>query len=171
MASINDSDWKAPLSPVDVNAAPDLGDIGSLYQAHGARIWRAVYAYAGERSVADEAVAEAFAQCIARGAAVDNPLAWIWRASFRIAAGELKDRRVSWPPRELSYEMVTEDPDLTAALKLLPDRQRAVVVLHYYVGYPATQIAEALGTSSATVRVQLMHARRKLRTLLGDSDD
>src|SRR5207244_3656852 len=70
--------------------APDLGD---LYRHEAARLWRAVFAYAQGRAITDDAVAEAFAQCLRRGSEVRDPRAWIWRASFRMAAGELKARR------------------------------------------------------------------------------
>jgi len=70
--------------------APDLGD---LYRHEAPRLWRAVFAYAQDRAITDDAVAEAFAQCLRRGGEVRDPRAWIWRASFRMAAGELKARR------------------------------------------------------------------------------
>lgn len=38
-----------------------------LYREDGERLWRAVFAYAGNRDVADDAVAEAFTQAIGRG--------------------------------------------------------------------------------------------------------
>ena len=61
------------------------------------RLWRSVLAWSGSRDVADEACAEAFAQAARRGAAVRNVDAWVWRAAFRIAAGELQRRRGSSP--------------------------------------------------------------------------
>lgn len=153
---------------VDVDTSTGLGDIGDLYQVHGARVWRAVYGYTGDRDVTSDAVAEAFAQCMGRGKDVATPLPWIWRAAFRIAAGELKRRGAHAPLQDTSYEMDLPDPDLAAALAGLPLRMRAVVILHYYGGYRAPEIAEILGSSAATVRVQLLHARRKLRSALGE---
>jgi DNA-directed RNA polymerase specialized sigma24 family protein len=38
------------------------------------------------------ALAEAFAQALRRGDRLTDPLAWIWRIAFRVAAGELKRR-------------------------------------------------------------------------------
>ena len=75
--------------------APDLDD---LYRHEAARLWRAVFAYAQDRAITDraitdDAVAEAFARCLRRGSEVRDPRAWIWRASLRMAAGELKGRR------------------------------------------------------------------------------
>lgn len=48
------------------------------------------------------------------------------------------------------------------ALRLLPPKQRAVVVLRYYEDLPEAAIAEALGCSPGTVK---SHASRALRTL------
>ncbi len=68
------------------------GGVELLYREHGERLWRAVMAFTGDREVASDAVAEAFAQALRRGDAIRDPLRWIWRAAFRIAAGELKER-------------------------------------------------------------------------------
>ena len=45
---------------------------------------------ATEEEATDEAVAEGFAQLLRRGDAVRDPAAWVWRASFRLAAGDLQ---------------------------------------------------------------------------------
>jgi predicted RNA polymerase sigma factor len=56
------------------------------------RLWRALAAYAGDRDIADDALAEAFAHAAARWPALRMPDRWVWKAAFWIAAGELKDR-------------------------------------------------------------------------------
>jgi RNA polymerase sigma-70 factor (ECF subfamily) len=130
-----------------------------------------VYAYAGNRDIASEAVSEAFAQLLGRGVAVDFPDRWIWTAAFRIAAGELQTWRRSAPVEDRSYEMELPDVDLATALRELSDRERVVVVLHYYGRYRSLEIASLLRSSPVTVRVQLHQARRKLHELLGGPDD
>ena len=67
--------------------------VEALYRAEGAKLWRSICGFAGSRTVADDAVAEAFAQLLRRGSAVLDPKAWVWIAAFRIAAGELKRQR------------------------------------------------------------------------------
>ena len=138
-----------------------------LYEQEGRRVWRAVFAFAGDREVASDAVAEAFAQCIKRGDAVRDPRAWVWRAAFRIAAGELKERsRRTTFATEPSYEMDDPPGPLLAALASLPGNQRAALVLRYYAGTDTAAIAETLGCSRATVRVHLSRGKRRLRALL-----
>ena len=62
------------------------------------------------------------------------------------------------------------DPDLLEALRLLPDSQRAAIVLFYYADLPIREIATRLGTNGLAVRANLSRGRRRLRTLLGERD-
>ena len=43
----------------------------------------------GDSDLASDAMAEAFAQGIARGTSIHRPGAWVWKAAFMIARGEL----------------------------------------------------------------------------------
>ena len=143
-----------------------------VYREHADRLWRAVFLASGDRDVADDAVAEAFAQALRRGRALRAPAAWVWRAAFRIAAGELKGRG----SRDVHVdEAVTGLPepfvDLWRALARLPAKQRASVVLADYAGWSHREIARALGSSVSAVGVHVHRARRRLRTMLEDPDD
>jgi RNA polymerase sigma factor (sigma-70 family) len=156
-------------APVSVDADEDLD---RLYRKHADRLWRAVFAFAGDPDVASDAVAEAFAQCLARGPAVRMAERWVWKAAFRIAAGELKERRV----RNLELEdraVGSDEPiaDLLSSLATLSPRQRACLVLRYYAGYRPGEIAAILGSTAATVRVHLSQGRRRLRRLLEEGHD
>jgi RNA polymerase sigma-70 factor (ECF subfamily) len=146
--------------------------IERLYRERGDRIWRGLLAFSGDPEVANDAVAEAFAQVLRRGDEVRDPERWIWRAAFRIAAGELKERRKSEVLGSAgSYEMEEPARDLVVALGALSERQRAAVVLHDAAGYPAREVARIVGSTEAAVRVHLMRGRRRLRELLEEEDD
>jgi RNA polymerase sigma-70 factor, ECF subfamily len=142
-------------------------DLSGVFEAEHARLWRAVYAYAQDREVTDDAVAEAFAQCLRRGDAVRDPRAWVWRAAFRIAAGALLERRKTGPLAELPDPAIDEEPaQLLQALGRLPGNQRASLLLRFYAGYRTDEIARILGISRATVRVHLSRGRKRLRAEL-----
>jgi RNA polymerase sigma-70 factor (ECF subfamily) len=146
-------------------------DLEGLYREHGRRLWWALVAFSGDREIASDAESEAFAQALRRGEGIRDPLAWIWRAAFRIAAGELKARGQQAPRiSEPWYELPEPAAEVTAALLRLPAQQRAAVVLHYYADRPIREIADVLGTSTSTVAVHLHRGRNRLRELLGDDD-
>jgi RNA polymerase sigma-70 factor (ECF subfamily) len=144
--------------------------VEAVYRADAERLWRAIYAFAGDAEIASDAVAEAFAQLLHRGAAVRDPAAWTWHAAFRISAGALKARGPSDPGSRAPVEHVDQygDPDLVSALRLLPDAQRAAVILFYYADLPIRDIAARLGSNSLAVRANLSRGRGRLRKLLGD---
>jgi RNA polymerase sigma-70 factor, ECF subfamily len=146
-------------------------ELERLYRDQRDRMWQAVLAYAGDPDVASDAVAEAFAQALRRGEAIRSLDRWVWRTVFRIAAGELKERSRHGPePTEGAYEMNDLARDLVAALAKLPAKQRAAVVLHHSVGYPAKEIAPIIGSTTPGVHVLLTRGRRRLRELLEVND-
>jgi len=57
---------------------------------------------------------------------------------------------------------------LRAALAQLPPRRSLAVTLFDVEGYSHAEIAEMLGIPEGTVRSEVFHARRRLRTLLAD---
>ncbi|MGC4109528.1 MAG: sigma-70 family RNA polymerase sigma factor [Nocardioides sp.] len=66
----------------------------------------------------------------------------------------------------------TDPPDLWDAVRALPPRQRAVVVLRYYEGLSEAEIAETLGCRPGTVKSQasaaLGHLRARISITEGD---
>ncbi|MGZ4131426.1 MAG: RNA polymerase sigma factor [Actinomycetota bacterium] len=150
----------------------DATALERVYREEGERLWRAVFAYAGDRQIADDAVAEAFAQALRRGDALRDPARWVWAVAFRVAKGELAGRRKSdGEPREAAYDMPEPARDVVDALARLSPRQRSCVVLHHYAGYPVKEIATMLGSTTAAVKVHLSQGRKRLRALLIEEED
>ncbi len=152
--------------------------VRETYDAQHVRLWRAIAAWSGSSDVADEAVAETFAQLMRRGEAVTDSVAWVWRTAFRIAAGELQRRRSESghePDKAGAPSRIDGRADsvldLMRALQDLPDQQRACIVVCDLLGYSAEETSSLLHTSAATVRVQRMRARRRLRLRLEANDD
>ena len=149
----------------------DVARFEDLYEEHGARLWRAMLLYTGDREIASDAVAEAFAQALRRGDDLRSPERWIWRSAFKIAAGELSRRRHQTEiETATSYEVPEETTELLLALPKLAANQRVALVLHYYCGYSLKEVAQITSSTPSAVGVRLYRGRNRLRELLGDDD-
>jgi RNA polymerase sigma-70 factor (ECF subfamily) len=142
-----------------------------VFRQHGERLSRSLLLFAGDADVAADALSEAFVQAIRRGSAIESPLAWVTKAAYRIAAGELQERRRHYPiADDRAYEMPEPALDLVRALATLTPKQRAAAVLHFYDGYTKAETAALIGSTASAVGVHLFRAKAKLRDLLGDDD-
>jgi RNA polymerase sigma-70 factor, ECF subfamily len=178
---VQDEAVEADVEPGPASGAPPGAggpDIEQLYRDQGMRLWRALVLTTASPDIADDALAEAFAQALRRGDHLKNPAAWVWRAAFSIAAGEMKERR-KVVPLDVGVEVAAVVPDvsperlidLVRALARLTHRQRVAVVLADYAGWSHRQIAGVLGASVATVGVHVHRARGRLRELLQEDRD
>jgi len=96
-----------------------------------------------------------------------QPLAWLRRVVVRLAVSRLR-RRAVW---ERIFPLLdrddppsgSTDPDLEAAIRKLPPRQRGAIVLRYYFDADYTEIASTLGLSEASIGKTLSRARAVLK--------
>jgi RNA polymerase sigma factor (sigma-70 family) len=153
-----------------VARAAATGEVEAVYRDDGDRLWRALYAFAGDEDIASDAVAEAFAQALRRGSAIRDVRSWVWRSAFNLAKGDLKHRSSlsRGPMPEGAFHDAHPDEQLLAALQGLTPHQRAVIVLHYYVDCPVRDIARRTGINPLAVRAHLSRGRKRLRVLLGE---
>ena len=82
-----------------------------------------------------------------------------WTARVRIIptdAATVSDTAVSLADRD----------ELERGFRRLSAEQRAVLVLHHYLGYPLTEIAATLGIPVGTARSRLHYASRQLRAAI-----
>lgn len=92
-----------------------------------------------------------------------------WRRLWRQREVVADTRAHDVPVSGEQYDGVRET--LWDAVRELPERQRAVIVLRYYEQLSEKETAEALGVSTGTVKSQASRALATLRTHLGDRDD
>jgi RNA polymerase sigma factor (sigma-70 family) len=145
--------------------------IEQVYREQRVRLWRALIAYTGDPDAAEEAVAETFAQALARGEGIRHLDRWVWRTAFRVVAGEMQRRRKSWlAPTEPVYQFPETIDHVVKALARVSPKQRIAVILHDYADWPTEEVATILGVSRATVHVHLSQGRRRLRRLLEVED-
>jgi DNA-directed RNA polymerase specialized sigma24 family protein len=154
--------WR-PVRVMSDVGGPDR--VEEVYREVHPRLWRALLAYTGDRELASDAEAEAFAQALRRGDAIVDVEAWVWRSAFRIARGLLSVRSTSSGVSSIEHVPPASGSvvEFLGLLTNLPAQQRACVALRYLGDYTSREIAEMLGTSAGTVRVQLSRAHAALR--------
>jgi RNA polymerase sigma-70 factor (ECF subfamily) len=149
----------------------DGTDLERCYRRNREKLWRALLLFSADPNVANDAMAEAFAQALRRGTAIRDLDRWIWRTSFAVARGELKRRSSLVPMIEMAYEMPEPTVDLVRAMRSLSAKQRASVVLYHFAGYSTRETAAIIGSSPPAVAVHLQRARARLRELLKGKED
>jgi RNA polymerase sigma factor (sigma-70 family) len=149
-----------------------VAELELVYRKQAPRLYRALLLYAGDREVASDAVAEAFAQALHRGDAIRSLERWIWKTAYRVAAGELSRRRsASGAAVEAAYEILETPLLLSVAMRELSPMQRASVALHDFAGYTLREVAAITGSTASAVSVHLVRAHRKLRRHLEEVPD
>jgi RNA polymerase sigma-70 factor (ECF subfamily) len=149
------------------------GRVENVYRSIHPQLWRALVAFTTDREIASDAESEAFSQVLRRGDEVVDVAAWVWRSAFAIAAAMLADRTGQRPLVERpegASEPAGSPVEFASLLCGLSGQQRACVVLRYVGGMEAAEIATALNTSAATVRVQLHRARTVLRRTVKEAE-
>lgn len=152
-------------------------DFASWYYGLWPQVLRAVTVTVGDRDLAEEATAEAFAKALARWpgpANTDSPLAWM----HRVAVNEVRSRwrrsrlerrvleRIAAEPRPPVAAPDPADDALWTAVAELPERARHIVALRYVIDLTEEEIAQTLGVARGTVASTLSKARKKLAAAL-----
>lgn len=102
--------------------------------------------------------------------------AWLYRLLVNACYAEIRQvRRWGSGLRVVSVDVGADDDaqlsvdrrdELERAFRRLSGEQRAVLVLHHYLGLSGAEIATALGLSPGTVRSRLHYARQLMRAAI-----
>ncbi len=101
---------------------------------------------------------------IARRASVDHLRKRHGRTDLE--GEEIEEMGVCDPPPDAGL-----DPGLESAMAALMERDRALLTLVYFGELTHAEVGEVLGIPEPSVRVYLLRARRRLRSLLEDRED
>ena len=110
-----------------------------------------------------DAPAEAWIHRIAVNRAIS------YRRSARLRSVSELLRRLGRPANTTDPAHVATKPDLVAALRAIPPKLAAAIVLRHYHGYNNREIAVALGVSERTIGTRLSQAATRLRAHLEES--
>jgi RNA polymerase sigma-70 factor (sigma-E family) len=154
------------------NARDDDG-FRAFVEQQWAPLTRAAYLLTGDRSGAEDLVQSALEKTHrkwAKVATMQAPAAYVRRTMVNTAISWRRRRRVSevpllahdTTPAPDPYGGVEQRQQIIAALRKLPPKMRAVLVLRYFEDLSEADTADALGCSVGTVK---SHASRGLARL------
>ncbi len=154
-----------PFRSARTTADVDAVNLARIYAEHRVKLTNLAAAITLDRWLAEEVVQDAFTNLQQGHASIDNPVAYLHRAVVNRSISALRRRRVAGRhPAPLASPTVDQEIDETWHLvTLLPPRERAAVVLKYWLDLSETEIAEQLGWPSGTVKSTLHRALKRLR--------
>lgn len=147
-------------------------DLSRVYDLYADQLYRLSYSMLLSREDAEDAVHEVFMKYLhklPRFSDGEHEKAWLLRVTINQChdhARRLKYR--SHLPLEEAAHFCSEtgSGEVTEAVLLLEDKQKEVVLLHYFEGYRVEEIAQILRVSVSAVKMRLMRAREALRAIL-----
>ena len=163
-------------------------EISVLFDRHYAPLCRLAYVILGDAALAAEIVMEALLKTFTgwgRIRDLDRVDAYLRRTVVNLCRSKIRRKMIEGRVNRVSHQREERkapnwDPErhetsriVLEAVRKLPERQRACVVLRYYEDLAEADIAEVLDCSVGTVKSQLSKARAKLErelqiTMQGD---
>ncbi len=157
-------------------------DFDRLYRTAYPRVYRTLSAILRDPAEAEDCAQDAFVQAFrawnrwrpdapaeawVHRIAVNRAISYRRRARLRTVAEVL--RRLGRPAAGVNPADAATRPDLLTALRSLPPKLAAAIVLRHYHGYNNREIAVALGVSERTIGTRLHQAAERLREMLDPS--
>lgn len=167
----------APRSALSRSDDEDIS-FDEFARSRQAQLRRAAYLLCGDWHLAEDLTQTSLAKLYAVWRLVrrtDSPDAYVRKVLYRTFVDETRRRRWWERPGTYEYDAVApaQDPELRLtlldALRQVPARSRAVLVLRFWEYQSVGETAAALGCSTGTVKSQTSRGLAALRRILGDT--
>ncbi len=159
--------------------AGDLAAFDLLMRRHERLVLGTALRLLGKMEDAQDASQEVFLRLyrnLGKLPACENLAGWLYRVTVNVCHDARAKRRDETSVDDAGAELASPGADpqqaatrnerqrvLELSLRLLSEKQRVALVLRDLEGLPTADVAQILGTSAATVRSQIFHARIKIR--------
>ena len=145
-----------------------VGVLETLYRTEYVGMVRLAFTLVGNNAEAEDLVQDSFVEVSSRLDDIRSPGAYLRSAVVSRCRSLLRRRRVmAQHPPEPSSTLPPQAGEMWDVLGQLTEDQKIAVVLRYYAGYRASEIARIVDMPAATVR---SHLRRGLAALRKELD-
>jgi RNA polymerase sigma-70 factor (sigma-E family) len=176
-SGVEDGVHGRPVREVRMQDAAARAEFEAFVRRHWSALMAIAVAVSGSRGEAEDLVQTALTGAWPRWRRIrqDEALAYLRRSILNAHVSRWRRRRgaevsVAEPPDfpasaavRLATDVVDDRASLLPALRALPERQRAVLVLRYLCDLPDAEIAATLAISAGTVRSQAARGLAALR--------
>lgn len=154
-------------------------DFTAFVDARGSDLLRTAVLLTGSRHAGEDLLQVVLVKAVRRWPSITgDPAAYLRRVLATTAVDQSRRRRWREVSRSDVPEVATRDTEVVEdrdqvlrALRHLPPRQRAVLVLRYYADLSEVETASQLGMSVGTVKSTASRAIAALRTTLPDREE
>jgi RNA polymerase sigma-70 factor (ECF subfamily) len=186
----DERDWnKSPIIPLSTlsvlikrSKEGDEGAMEKIYASYKRPLYNLAYRYTFDRLAAEDLLQDIFVKVFSHLGEVDRDetfVAWMYRIAINTCYSYLRSRR-SREARSVSlgeiegkkeeavfdrHEQSLSGP-LDEAVRKLPEKLRAVFLLHDVQGHTHEEIGRMLGFTVGTSKSQLFKARMRIREFL-----
>lgn len=165
--------------------AGDADAFGVLVERYQQAAFRTAYLVVRDAQAAEDVAQEAFIRAyhqLARFRPEEPFRPWLLRIVTNLALNDVRSRRRRSnllgrfatfaprvePPPDAEVAAADESSMLLRAINELPDDDRVVLYLRYFVELPEREIAVAIGRAPGTVKSRLHRAGQRLRAVIED---
>jgi RNA polymerase sigma-70 factor (ECF subfamily) len=190
LMTADERDWKKspsiPLSTLSVlikrSQGGDEGAMEKIYEHYKRPLFNLAYRYTFDRLAAEDLLQDIFVKIFSHLDEVDKDetfVAWMYRIALNTCFSYLRSRRsrdgqsvslseIEGKKAEAVYDGHEESlaGPLDEAVQKLPERLRAVFMLHDVQGHTHEEIGRMLGFTVGTSKSQLFKARMRIREFL-----
>jgi RNA polymerase sigma-70 factor (ECF subfamily) len=155
-----------------------------LVERHQRRVYQICYRFTGNREDALDLAQEAFVRAfrgLSRFKGESSVSTWLYRVAVNVCLNKAAARRVPTQPIADAHSDVVDgrSPDPLAdamreetaaavrrAIRQLPPKQRATLILRVYQDLPHEEIARILGSTEGAAKANFFHALSNLKRLI-----
>lgn len=144
-------------------------DFDDFYRGHASSLLRLCFLASLNREAAADATQEAMTRAWKHWADISgsNPGAWVRTVALNLCRSRWRRiaREARLLPRMYTLEAARDsfpNPELYAALRRLPARQREAIALYYFVDLSIAECALAMSLSEGAVKSHLARGRERL---------
>jgi RNA polymerase sigma-70 factor (ECF subfamily) len=190
LMTADDRDWKrAPSMPLSALSAlirrskeGDEGAMEKIYEQFKRPLFNLAYRYTSDRPAADDLLQDIFVKVFSHLGEVNRDetfVAWLYRIAVNTCYSYLRSRRsrearsiglgeIEGKKEEAVYDRHEDSlaGPLEGAIRELPEKLRAVFMLHDVQGHTHEEIGRILGITTGTSKSQLFKARLRIRRTL-----